>query len=54
VPLVVRWVDANRAVDFVTRGGSTGGPPTAGQVAALLGVPQTWVYEQSRAGTCPM
>jgi excisionase family DNA binding protein len=26
---------------------------TAGQVAELLGVPQTWVYEQSRAGRIP-
>lgn len=26
---------------------------TAGQVAELLGVPPTWVYEQSRAGRIP-
>jgi excisionase family DNA binding protein len=26
---------------------------TAGEVAILLGVPRTWVYEQSRAGRIP-
>jgi excisionase family DNA binding protein len=26
---------------------------TAGQVAALLGVPKSWVYEQSRRGRIP-
>jgi excisionase family DNA binding protein len=26
---------------------------TAGQVARLLGVPRTWVYEQSRCGRIP-
>jgi excisionase family DNA binding protein len=26
---------------------------TAGEVAALLGVPVSWVYEQSRAGRVP-
>ena len=26
---------------------------TAAEVAALLGVPRTWVYEQSRAGRIP-
>jgi excisionase family DNA binding protein len=26
---------------------------TAGEVAQLLGVPRTWVYEQSRAGRIP-
>jgi excisionase family DNA binding protein len=26
---------------------------TAGDVAELLGVPKTWVYEQSRAGRIP-
>jgi excisionase family DNA binding protein len=26
---------------------------TAGQVAHLLGVPRTWVYEQSRSGRIP-
>ena len=34
---------------------SRGGPPllTAAEVAALLGVPKTWVYEQSRLGRIP-
>lgn len=26
---------------------------TAAEVASLLGVPRTWVYEQSRAGRIP-
>ncbi len=26
---------------------------TAGEVGLLLGVPKTWVYEQSRRGTMP-
>jgi excisionase family DNA binding protein len=26
---------------------------TAGEVAQMLGVPRTWVYEQSRAGRIP-
>jgi excisionase family DNA binding protein len=26
---------------------------TAAEVAAMLGVPKTWVYEQSRAGRIP-
>jgi excisionase family DNA binding protein len=26
---------------------------TAGEVAQLLGVPRTWVYQQSRAGRIP-
>jgi excisionase family DNA binding protein len=34
--------------------GSGGGALlTAGQVAALLGVPKSWVYEQSRRGSIP-
>jgi excisionase family DNA binding protein len=34
---------------------SQGGGPllTAADVAALLGVPKTWVYEQSRLGRIP-
>jgi predicted DNA-binding transcriptional regulator AlpA len=34
---------------------SRGGPPllTAAEVGALLGVPTTWVYEQSRLGRIP-
>ena len=34
---------------------SRGGPPllTAAEVGALLGVPKTWVYEQSRLGRIP-
>jgi excisionase family DNA binding protein len=31
----------------------TGSLLTAGQVAELLGVPKSWVYEQSRAGRIP-
>jgi len=31
----------------------TGGLLTAGEVAELLGVPKSWVYEQSRAGRIP-
>lgn len=31
----------------------TGSLLTAGEVAELLGVPKTWVYEQSRAGRIP-
>jgi excisionase family DNA binding protein len=34
---------------------SRGGPPllTAAEVGALLGVPASWVYEQSRLGRIP-
>lgn len=31
----------------------TGALLTAGEVAELLGVPTSWVYEQSRAGRIP-
>lgn len=31
----------------------TGSLLTAGQVASLLGVPKSWVYEQSRIGRIP-
>ncbi len=31
----------------------TGSLLTAGEVAELLGVPKSWVYEQSRAGRIP-
>lgn len=31
----------------------TGTLLTAGQVAKLLGVPRSWVYEQSRRGSIP-
>lgn len=31
----------------------TGSLLTAAQVAELLGVPKSWVYEQSRAGRIP-
>jgi len=31
----------------------TGSLLTADEVAELLGVPKTWVYEQSRAGRIP-
>jgi excisionase family DNA binding protein len=34
-------------------GGGGGALLTAGQVAALLGVPKSWVYEQSRRGSIP-
>jgi excisionase family DNA binding protein len=34
-------------------GGVNGGLLTADQVAGLLGVPKSWVYEQSRAGRIP-
>jgi excisionase family DNA binding protein len=37
----------------VTIGEVTGSLLTADQVAELLGVPKTWVYEQSRAGRIP-
>ncbi len=39
--------------DSATADRPNGGLLTAGEVAALLGVPQTWVYEQSRAGRIP-
>jgi excisionase family DNA binding protein len=41
------------AVGLVTGTSPQGGLLTARQVAALLGVPHTWVYEQSRAGRIP-
>jgi excisionase family DNA binding protein len=34
-------------------GYASGALLTAGEVAQLLGVPRTWVYEQSRAGRIP-
>jgi excisionase family DNA binding protein len=33
--------------------GMSGPLLTAGEVAELLGVPKSWVYEQSRKGTIP-
>jgi excisionase family DNA binding protein len=50
-PAITPPTDAD---DMPHRGGSSGRRLlTAGQVAELLGVPQTWVYEQSRAGRIP-
>ena len=46
-------MEARVPTDFATLGRPRGGLLTAGEVAALLGVPQTWVYEQSRAGRIP-
>ena len=37
-------------LDAVRPGGSL---LTAGEVAEILGVPRSWVYEQSRAGRIP-
>lgn len=45
--------EANRAVDSARARTPTGGLLTAAQVAELLGVPQTWVYAQSRSGRIP-
>ena len=58
----MHWMDARSDMASVTtlaRGawGSGDRPAgrlmTAGEVAKLLGVPRSWVYEQSRAGRIP-
>jgi excisionase family DNA binding protein len=51
-----RWYgrkDASGAPTFATPSRPKGGLLTADELAVLLGVPRTWVYEQSRAGRIP-
>lgn len=48
-----RAVSAIDAPTSPARNGSAHSLMTAGQVAELLGVPRSWVYEQSRLGRIP-
>jgi excisionase family DNA binding protein len=47
------WVCSGAVLSRVRVGGVSTRLLTAAEVAAVLGVPKTWVYEQSRAGRIP-